>query len=203
MGLKNKLLKLAITVLKEPLPNLSNGSDPREIIKNRIMQRFKHKMRKQFRGEPYASYTFEELFDLPEWCTLDLWLTIQLRGRGVDSLLELSLDHIIPCDLARLPEEMVKLQCYKNIRLLDADLNSQKSNYVDNENSLLALSLLGRPLVGEERPEKAVQEPVNDEASNRFAKLMSRGKGQSHRQKVNGAQANKKKKDYRNKKRRK
>jgi 5-methylcytosine-specific restriction endonuclease McrA len=185
------------------MERLSDGRLPSEVIETRVMNRFKQKSRKDFRGVPYAHYTFEELFDLPAWLTLDMWILQQLRGRDPELLLELSLDHVVPINLAETHEELVKLQSWKNIRLLDKELNSRKSDYLDEENKLLGESLLGRPLEGREREVDEYQQQRDIDSGDRFAKLMSKGKGQSQRMKINGASAMQKKKDYRNKKRRK
>ena len=148
------------------------------------MNRFKSKSKSQFPGAPYKHYTFEELFDLPDWLTIDMWITQQLRGRDVELILELSLDHIFPLNLAETHEELVSLQSWKNIRFLDKDQNSRKSDYLDEENKVLGETLLERPVKGREMKTDEYQQQRDIEAGDRFAKLMSRGKGKSQRMRI-------------------
>ena len=92
------------------------------------------------------------------------------------------------------------MMTWKNTRLIPPDINSKKASFWDTENKDLCRFLLGRDYNGEERKDPYEQQRAV-ENGDRFAKLMMRGKGQSQRMRINGAEANKKKKAYRSKKR--
>jgi len=153
----------------------SNGKTPREVFKDRIKNRFKQKVKRMFPDMPYANKSFMELFDLPEWLDFDTWLLIQLRGRPIDAILGLSLDHLVPLNWSQNYEELLKLMSYKNTRLLDKEMNSRKSDFVDEENTELCWTLLGRapnPEAGERFDIYETQRKA--EEGDRFAKLMLR-----------------------------
>ena len=176
-----------------------------EVVKNfrkRILSRFNDKSRKQFPGRGRRDKTFEVLFGLPDWVSLDSWLFLQLRGRPEEAYYDLSVDHIIALDRAKDYEEFIKLFSWENTRLIPPELNSKKSSFWDEENKELCQHLLGREFNGEDRDDIYLQQREIEEGD-RFAKLMSRGKGKSQRMLVNGKDSMQKKKDYRNKKRRK
>jgi hypothetical protein len=193
-----KILKLFNSPI---LPRLSSGEYPREMLERRVMRRFKAKMSEAFPNDS-ADFSFEELFKLPPWITLDEWIIIQLRGRPLNSLIELTIDHIVPIKWCRTPDELRKLMSWENTRFLDKELNSRKSDYKDEENIELCYAFLARyPNEAKQRVDEYKQQR-DAQSGDRFAKLMSRAKGKSQRMQINGSSAMQKKKDYRNKKRR-
>jgi len=133
------------------LDRLKDGRDAKWVIKNRVVSRFR-KASKSFKGCPHLS-SFGDLFDLPPTISLSNWIYIQLRGRPVDSLYMLTLDHIVPLSQARNIGELKKLMSWKNTRLLDKEINEEKGSEIDNEIRLLCLSLLGRYPDSDDRSE--------------------------------------------------
>lgn len=125
-----------------PLPLLGDGRKGVDILKNRVTSRYR-KARRRF-SNAKSKESFSDLFNLPEWLDTTGWLTIQLRDRGVDSLYILTLDHIVPLSQARNKEELKKLMSWSNTRLLDKDMNEEKSSTFDAESRYLCYILLGR-----------------------------------------------------------
>lgn len=162
--IQSKLIKYINTVYSPGALFLPNGHKGTFILKRRIMRRYS-RVRKRFTNKEHA-YTFSDLFDLPEWITLDKWLRIQLRGRGVESLYLLTIDHIVPLSQARDLDELKKLMSWENTRLLDIDINSEKSSQIDNEVRLLCFTLLkrfpdGDNIEGTKAFKKKMQKAVN------------------------------------------
>lgn len=177
-----------------------------ENFKERIIRRFEYRREKDYQNTK-GDFSFEQLFCLPWWLPLELYIMIQMRGRPLSYYYkELSVDHLVALDRAKTFEELVALMSWKNSRLIPPDMNSVKASYWDTENKDLCFFLLNREHNGEDKKDPYQQQKdleSEDEVTRRFAKLMSRGKGKSQRAKINSADATKKKKDYRNKKRRK
>ncbi len=143
--LKNKYYsikdQMVNTYKAPPLPLLEDGRKGVDILKGRVLSRFRHS-RSRFTKDRHEE-TFSGLFDLPPWLDTTGWLTIQLRGRGVDSLYLLTLDHIVPLSQARDEVELKKLMSWKNTRLLDKEMNEAKGSKFDPESRYLCYSLLG------------------------------------------------------------
>jgi len=137
------VLSKGVSTTYDELPDLQNGKRPAEVIKHRVWGRYKEKAA-LFTNPKKLTITFKQLFDLPPWLTLDQWVTIQLRGRDVDDLFDLNLDHIVPLSVVESLEELNILMSWKNTRLIDPDINTKKSSFADEENTLLMKRLLGR-----------------------------------------------------------
>ncbi len=56
----------------------------------------------------------------------------------------LSIDHIVPVSQAQNAEEVLKLQTYRNLRLITKEANATKSNKATPEGVVLCIKLLGR-----------------------------------------------------------
>jgi len=124
------------------IPHLDKiGANPSYVLKRRVRNRYKH-----LKGiyPKLPEKTFSELFQLPEWLPLRLWILIALRGRPVGFLMSCSVEHIVPLSWARNEEEVLKLFSHLNTRLLDKEQNERKSNHEDEENRELCFHLLGR-----------------------------------------------------------
>lgn len=164
------------------LPVLNDGRGAEFIFKNRIKIRYRD-MRKKYPNLPVK--TFEELFGLPDWLSLNDWLTVNLRGRPVEFMLQCNTDHIVPMGWAHNEEEIIKLFSYKNTRLLDPDLNGRKSDYLDEENRELCFTLLGRYPKNKMSREVLKPKITDPKLMSKWEKLMSRGNGYKKSKKKN------------------
>lgn len=170
---------------------LPNGKTAKEVISERVRQRLRQKIKKMFPDSPKQSFKFDEIFDLPWWLPFDAWLFIQLRGRPVEFVIDSSIDHITALNYAESVEELVKLCSWRNTRLLDRQMNSIKSDFIDEESKLIGEVLLERPVVGRERENPYAQQQAAKDGD-RFAKLMERSPGKSYRMRINGKKDQKK-----------
>lgn len=179
------------------LPKMPNGKSALRLFRERIVRRYNHVRMKR---KNLPEKTFDELFQLPDWLPLNTWLTIQLRGRPVECLSELSVDHLIPLNWSKDADEMLILFSYKNTRLIDTGLNTRKGDYVDEENRLLCFHLLGRYPKSDRTPRKDEYELQREaEAGDRRAKLLLRAQGKSQRATMNGRSGMEKRKAQRKK----
>lgn len=160
MNLKDTVYKvyfgLSFKYLVGKLTGTIRGKRATHRIRKRVMGRWKDKAPKFVRkgNRVIKDTAFEDLFDLPPWLPLEVWLYIQLRGRYSEDLETLSLDHIVPLSAAKSLEDLKKLFSWRNTRLLNKELNQLKSSYTDPENVLLCRRLLGIELDSEPVPTK-------------------------------------------------
>jgi hypothetical protein len=163
------------------LPTLYDGRTGLDIIKRRVRRRFNEKC-KEVGVDPkvYKSYDFTKIFDLPTWLTFNKWLLIQLRGRDINDLFVLNLDHIVPISIAENFEELIILFSWRNTRLADPGMNEEKSSHLDAENILLCERLLGRkpPANWDGTTGKTIEQAPNN--TDRLAKLF-KAKGNKSR----------------------
>jgi len=165
---------------------LHDGRTAHEVIKKRVMRRYNEKC-KEVNIDPklYKAHSFEAIFNLPKEISFNIWMHLQLRGRPVDDLFILNLDHIVPISIATTFEELLILFSWKNTRLANPDMNTAKGSHLDPENILLCQRLLGRePPSNWDGTIGAIVEPVEPKVfkskidnTDRFEKLLqSKGK---------------------------
>ena len=144
----NKVLKyikhIEETLTGKIIDDTHDNRDLEGIIQKRVLMRYRLKAKSPYFGQ-YEPKTFDELFDLPPWLTLAQWIHIQLRGRQSDDIFNLNIDHIVPLSVANTIEELRILMSWKNTRLINPELNTEKKSNKDAENTLLCERLLNRP----------------------------------------------------------
>lgn len=94
-------------------------------------------IRLSFYNQKYVKgkYNFEEIIgiDIKTWLEYMNNSFIERYGREIENKDKISIDHIIPLDIATTKIDVIKLSNYKNLQLLLLSDNCSKGNKIERE----------------------------------------------------------------------